>query len=394
MPTHSLRPRPLLLTLLLAACGPGQADPDAASDAGSDTGVGGPSTGVGGPSTSDGPTSDGPTSGGTGGGTTGTSGEATSEFTTDRPPGDTSTGDTSTDGGSSGSSTAGDTSTGDGHRARLIGLAFVADTQVCDVVELDRDTAELTVLTALPPSITSIGQGVGAFDPATRRIYQTTGDGRLLALDADTGQFIAAPALAPAGLAGVVNLELNNAGELMALVLGDQLRTVRIDPDTGVVTPLAALPAHLGSISLGTGAHDPATDRMIQLSGDGNLVVIDAGSGDLLGEVLVTPPGGLIELAFDNAGALVGLTVQNFPEPWEFSRVDPLTGVVTKLSELPGPVSFIQGQIVHDPAVDQMILLTGESTLVVIDPNTGELLANKPIVTGEHVAFFNPEVVL
>ncbi len=89
----------------------------------------------------------------------------------------------------------------------------------------------------------------------------------------------------------------------------------------------------------------------------------------------------------------VGLGNGSFPEPWTTVRIDPLTGVVTTLSELLSDVSFVQGQNVHDPDLDHMFLQTGGSDLLVIHANTGELLVTTPIVLGIHTGFLNPALV-
>lgn len=54
-----------------------------------------------------------------------------------------------------------------------------------------------------------------------------------------------------------------------------------------------------------------------------------------------------------------------------------------------GGACFVQGQNIHDPAVDQMFLQTGNPELLVIDAGTGELVATTPIAPG----FLNPVLV-
>lgn len=366
--------RSCTVVLVLAACGPGVADSTG------DTGTTIHNEGsAGGSATSDTPTSDTP------GDATATGADPSGD-----PPAPVTTSSAGTapdDATTSGATTSGDDTSGGVAMGRLIGLGAVEGDNHWNIVELDRFTGELTVLAALPDSIGSITQGSGAFDPATRRIFHPTGDGRLLVVDGDSGGFLGAPTLTPDEFSFVMNLEINNAGELVGLSTAAPTHTVTIDLDTGVVTPLAALPLALADIQEGTGAFDHATNRMFQLTGDRNLLTIDANTGALLGHVGLT--GDVLELAVNNAGELVGLGNNTFPNPWLIVRVDPLTGVVTTLSELSSGIGFVQGQNIHDPAVDQMFLQTGNPELLVIDAGTGELVATTPIAPG----FLNPVLV-
>jgi hypothetical protein len=338
-PTPSLR---FATSLLLAACGPGQAEPD----------------------------------GGSGSGTSAT---------------DSATGDTPTSGASGDS---GET-TGGPRRSRVIGLGFVQATQVWDTVELDLATGELTVLDTLPASIQSIQQGIGAFDPATRRIFQISGDNNLFTLDGDSGAFLGVTPLQSGELSSVGNLAVNNAGELVGLAFGGTFHTVTIDPDTGAVTPLAALPPGIESLTQGNTAFDPASNRIFELTGDDHLLVIDAATGVLVGDTVVMPvgPSGLLELAVNNAGELMGLTTPLSPGPWDVVRVDPLTGLATVQGQLSTPGGIVQGQTIHDPALDRMFVMTSDDRLHEIDASTGAELSTTLILPGNHVGLFNPELV-
>lgn len=379
MPTP-LRSCPALLVLLLAACGPVQAVPEGGE---TDTSGGGSSA----DDDSNGTTT--PTGGGPGGGSDSADGP-----TGDAPPSTSTAGDESTGGGANDTTTVGDDATGGASAGRLVGLGLVADDETWNVVELDRFTGELQVLASLPAVVGSVAQGVGAFDAATRRIFHPTGDRRLLVFDADTGEFLGTPALVPKELSVVANLEVNDAGALVALSLSGAPRTATIDPDTGSVTALAALPADIQGIAQGTGAIDRATNRIFAVTGEQRLLVLDAGTGALQGDVplLLGDGGGVGELVVNNAGELVALR-NNFPASWDVVRIDPPTGALTPLSQLAPEPGFAQGQALHDPAVDHMLLLAADQALLVVDAGTGELLASTPIALGMHAAFVNPMLV-
>lgn len=179
-----------------------------------------------------------------------------------------------------------------------------------------------------------------------------------------------------------------------AVLVGDTSSTVTIDPDAGLVTALAELPPGIGFIVQGTGAFDPATDRMFEVSTEGRLLVIDADNGVVLNNVELTGDdvSYVIELTVNNVGELVGLG-NNYPAPWTTVRIDPLTGVVTTLSHLSPEIVFLQGQAIHDPAVDQVFLQNTNLELLSIAAGTGELLVTTPILTDNQAGFINPVLV-
>lgn len=293
--------------------------------------------------------------------------------------------------GSVGGSATGDTPTGGQQTPtdRLIGLGFVEANGAWNTLALDRATGELTVLATMPKSIIDINTGCGTFDPATRRIFHPTGDGHLLIIDADSGQFIAAPSLGPGGPIVLYDLAVNGAGALVGLI-PDTPQLVKIDPDTGAVTPLPALPEGLGAIDEGTGAFDPATNHLFALTDERHLLEIDADDGSLVGDVLLAQTvADVRDLTINNDGELVGLGTPASAGPWLSVRVDPSTGIVTSLGELSGGSAFLHGQCIHDPAVDHMFLLTTEPNLLTIDADNGELVAVTPVSLGDHLVFAN-----
>jgi hypothetical protein len=340
---------PRTLLLLLAACGPGHADTDDSSAT---------STAI---SASDSSTSDTPTS------------TPSSE------------------------SSSGETPPGEPQGPRLIGLAFEQTTKLWDTVTLDLATGELIVLDTLPASIESIRAGTGAFDPATRRIFQLTYEAdHIFTIDGDSGKFIGVAPLQAGDLSIVGNLEVNNAGELVGLAVDDAtIHTLRFDPATGALTPLATLPPGLGTPIEGTGAFEPATNRMFAVTMEKQLLMIDAATGTLVNSSPMKPIhiNLLVELEVNNAGELLGIHSPLSPGPFEVVRVDPLTAAFTVLDHLT-PTTLIYGQVLHDTALDHLLVMSSNDGIRVHDASTGAELSVLTIAPGDHIGLFNPELVL
>lgn len=222
---------------------------------------------------------------------------------------------------------------------------------------------------------------------------RSTGARALLPDPASTGAFVDLVALVPGEFRGVSNCEVNAAGALVGLstVAGtEQWHVVTVDADTGVVASLAALPP-FGGLSQGNGAYDPATDRMFEVTGDGRLLVIDAGTGALVDSVALA--AGVGELEVNAAGELVGLTQGDGEGQWVVVRVEPQTGELTALAALPPQAGIVQGVGGFDPGLDRMFVQGDGAVVLGIDAATGALASTTTIVAGTHDAILNPELV-
>jgi hypothetical protein len=139
---------------------------------------------------------------------------------------------------------------------------------------LDPKTGALTDLAPVPTS-TSLGQAECTVDLTSGHIYQL-GDPWILTIDAATGATLSSVAAAKA----LSNPVVNTAGEILGIDLQDHA-VARIDPATGVVTPLAPFSA---GAPTGMRTYDPCTNRYYTFDGEA-LYTIDGTTGATISTV-------------------------------------------------------------------------------------------------------------
>jgi hypothetical protein len=167
----------------------------------------------------------------------------------------------------------------------VIGFAWNPTAAHFDVVQIDVLTGALDSLAALPVQYDSMAQGTGAFDPLSNQIFEIASNNTLLVVDAVSGALNKAVPIVLNGYSDVVNLEVNNAGELIGFTWDPnalEFKVVRIDTVSGALVPLASLPKQYGGLAQGTGAFDPYANRIFEMADNNMLLTIDAASGALL----------------------------------------------------------------------------------------------------------------
>lgn len=155
---------------------------------------------------------------------------------------------------------------------------------------------------------------------------------------------------------------------------------VKVDPVTGVTTPVASFPAGIGvSPGAATAALDLAHRRYsfaVPDSATGSrLVSVDIDSGAIVADVLLDRA--VRDLGVD--GSTGNLICKSFPpgsdlSTMEISSLDPITGALTKLSTYPTPSSGAgMGSCVYsgDGTYFTLEFPNYESALVVLDAATG-----------------------
>lgn len=164
-----------------------------------------------------------------------------------------------------------------------------------DVVRIDPGTGVVTKLATLPPQ-ELVWVEASALDRTTDHLYQLVGDGELLVIEADSGALIDSVALALGEYASIRGVEVVAGGALVGLGFVDDADApdvVRVDPASGAVKKLSTLSTL--EFSQGTSTYDPASDRVLFLDHFEEVFVVDAGSGELLGTVVIEPsPAGLL----------------------------------------------------------------------------------------------------
>jgi hypothetical protein len=283
---------------------------------------------------------------------------------------------------------------------KLRGISWNGAAMRESFVELDPATGVLTSLGVLPPQYTTFAQGTDAFDPASNHLFEITGDNVLLVLDAATGALVSAPPLVLGSLLGVMNLEVNNAGELVGLAVpapSTPWHLVKVNPTTGAVTSISALPPQYSSFGQGIGAFDPATNHLFELTGQNTLLVLDGATGAVVNAAPIVLGGlnGVINLQVNGAGALLGFSWDPAALVWNVVEVDPATGTLTSLATLPPQYdSLVQGLSAFDRAANRIYEIAGkESELIGIDATTGALVSAAPQVLGSVNGILNMEIV-
>jgi hypothetical protein len=276
--------------------------------------------------------------------------------------------------------------TGDwGEDSRLVGIAWHVAQQEEHVLNLDPFTGELAFVGALPDQYNVYAQGISAYDPLTRQMFQKSLN--LLVIDSDSGTL--SNVLIAGSLVGV-----DSAGEGRLLGIADG-HVVEIDASMGTITSLAALPEQFDAFAQGGVVFDPTTDQLYVQAAPQSLLVVDASTGALafstqlqLGDF--TSCG---NLQVNAAGELIGLA-GTADARVHVARVDLPVGTVHSLTELPPQYSaYYQGQSAIDRSRDRMIQLLPTNAVLVIDASDGSLISGTQIELGPYVNFSNVEVV-
>ena len=160
---------------------------------------------------------------------------------------------------------------------------------------------------------------------------------------------------------------------------------VSIDPVTGVVTHISDLP-FTGHVLGSPTAIDPINGRFF-LNGSANFWTIDINTGAVISSPLLSQSVPFIE--FDTGtGRLFGHTARSFV------GIDPVTGVVTHISDLPFTGHVLGSPTAIDP-INGRFFLNGSANFWTIDINTGAVISSP--VLSQSVPFIefgpNPDII-
>lgn len=239
-------------------------------------------------------------------------------------------------------------------------------------------------------------------DPASFRLYGVASQcfcGRgapglidqILTVDSQTKAFQLSPALGTV-LSSTIAWDPSTSSLLGMTACCAAESVVRVDPVTGVVTPLAPLPDFSSTSTAPTLALDPATHTLyvtlVPIGGTAELLAVNTSTGIMSpGTPLAAP---LISLAYDvTAGALIGVTS---PTPHQLVRVNAATGSETAITTFGIGTSVTSLAIdpsTHTAFVVQFDTLNSAQGFVAsIDELTGATTVGAPMPSPvDHLAF-------
>ncbi len=167
---------------------------------------------------------------------------------------------------------------------------------------------------------------------------------------------------------------------------------VKVDPLTGVLTPISRLPVDSGPAG-GFTALDSVSHRYFYPAYMGEeqsvrLLVLDTQTGALLASPTLLSTDGLTSLQFDSiTGTLFGTArISESTNIHMFVKVDPLTGVLTPISRLPvdsGPAGGFTAldSVSHRYFYPAYVGEEQSVRLLVLDTQTGALLASPTLLS-------------
>lgn len=212
------------------------------------------------------------------------------------------------------------------------------------------------------------------FDPATKRVYVSQGT-ELTVLNAQTGTVVGhvtglqgshGVAIDAASGLGYADSGRNQSITIFAL---NSLKTIKI------------IPSLLDADGM---VYDPVSDQVFNVGGDANAVlVVDAKTNQA---VKTIPLGGAPEfLVADNAGSVY----VNISDKDQIVRIDSRTNSITARWPV-APCDSPTGLAI-DPATRRLFSSCHSGVMVVLDADTGRLVASLPIGKGTDSAAFDPQ---
>jgi hypothetical protein len=209
---------------------------------------------------------------------------------------------------------------------------------------------------------------------------------RLYIVDSQTGALLSDAAVpqVDAGFYGWAGIFVRSDRSLVVLALGTTAGLLHVEPDGGV-SVIKAVPT-LYSVLLGGAAIDAQRDRIYVAGGDatqtGRLFTLDAVTGD----TIASPPSDCcISLHPRSDGALFGIG-GSLPDGGggQFLRVDPMTGIASLVSSIPGLDGF--GSVATTDEISDVAYFFADSgghtmsRLVSIDLRDGGVIAQPVLV--------------
>ncbi len=209
----------------------------------------------------------------------------------------------------------------------------------------------------------------GAYDPATKRVYQLTGSGMVIT-DGISGTSTLAPSV-PEG--HWCDLVVNASGRLMALdcTTGE---LVILNTEMGTAEHVSDLPLSSLGYQWGKRAYNRATDRLYVFAMD-FLLTVDGTTGAVLDEVAIDEwfDGPVV----NGAGEILGV-LEDPGVAYHTAKLDPATGVVTSLDTLIMAEEPGWNGSWFDPCSNHMYLLQ-DSHFFTIDATSGAVISARSI---------------
>jgi hypothetical protein len=221
----------------------------------------------------------------------------------------------------------------------LLGLTYNPQTSTEYIASLDPNTGVVTQLGSVPGDVVSPGSSWTTSGDDFYFEGEAFGGPRYLYVaNETTGQLISSVALSDANFA--FNHFDSSTGTLLGLTYNPQTSTeyvASLDPDTGVVTQLGAVPGD--QLSPGGGWTTAGNDFYFAggaFGGPRYLYVANETTGQLISSVALSDANFAFNHFDSSTGTLLGLTYDPQTSTEYVASLDPNTGVVTQLGAVPG----------------------------------------------------------
>jgi len=260
----------------------------------------------------------------------------------------------------------------------VVALLNVAESQQ-QFVHINSETGTIT-LSVSQPEITGTFQGNMASDAASGRYFVLAPEG-LFTFDARSGDMLSHVVLT--GNVGGIEYDAVSAKIVALRYREDGIDFVRIDPISGGVTTVAAIPGAFGA-EQGGSSFDAGSGRYFfygfDLSFGSRLYSINAATGSVIESPTPNEPW-ISQLRFDpETGDLLGLSYRSGIE--ELLRVNPTSGAVTSVGFIPEVQYVVSGEAVLDAATSRYIFVGSDGVtqrLYSIDTRTGRVIARPAV---------------
>ncbi len=262
------------------------------------------------------------------------------------------------------------------------------------LTSLDDSTGQVNVISNSVLSPDMFQQGVADFDPINKRYFyvrQPNGNTQFYTVDALTGNTINAPVISNTAsnvVSAITNIGYNWLNDTIyglehAYNGQTLLRLVSIDPVSGNRHIISPYPISRTPYLSGNSDIDPIHRHYYYATTDSVYTVsLDDGVAINRAKIITTASNvvGIVNLAYNwKNGKLYGLQFQSQPGRLKLCELNPVTGVVTVLSNsVLSPDGFSMGNSDIDPSNDRYFYTRG-GNLYNVDLNTGNLNSITPI---------------
>lgn len=249
--------------------------------------------------------------------------------------------------------------------------------------------AKIDVTTGLVEDIssTSYSEYISNFtytvNPDNNTFYYTS-DSNLIGIDIFSGQLVTDVPISTSLQPYFQNFIYNEVTqELIGLergnIGGNEVYLSKIDPQTGVVTPISQTPV-TDIISLNGGFTIDLNNQWFQFVSNGQLLSVDISTGELVHSPTIdTSQVAFFDNILFNAadGNIYGLGRNSSPPEILLGQIDPITGIVTLISQQSISDAFALSGSTIDPFTE-VYYFQGINEFIGVDINTGDIFSSTP----------------